>query len=127
MTGQVHITSSHVIIDNAWIWRADHTLGGGVKDSKNPGQNVCIRLRANTDDAFPSFLHFLGWLTVVSTVGTCGEGRSRNNVRTVRRAFSSRQHSVVRGAGGNVSICIAFRGCCMHVSPGASETQCMAG
>lgn len=115
MTGQVHITASHVIIDNAWIWRADHTLGGGVKDSKNPGQNVCIGLRANTDrDAFPSFLHFLRWLTVVSTVGTCGEGRSCNNVRTVRRAFSSRQHAVVGGARGDVSICIAARTRCTY-------------
>ena len=59
MTGQVHITSSHVIIDNAWIWRADHTLGGGVKDSKNPSQNVCIALWTIADDAFPQFCTFL--------------------------------------------------------------------
>jgi len=33
----VRINSGHVIIDNAWFWRADHLEGGGlVKDGENP-------------------------------------------------------------------------------------------
>jgi len=33
----VQIDSGNVIIDNAWLWRADHEVGGGlVYNSRNP-------------------------------------------------------------------------------------------
>mmetsp|Transcript_29520 Transcript_29520/g.48017 ORF Transcript_29520/g.48017 Transcript_29520/m.48017 type:complete len:644 (+) Transcript_29520:71-2002(+) len=32
----VEINSGHVIGDNLWLWRADHTVGGEVYGSKNP-------------------------------------------------------------------------------------------
>lgn len=32
----VKINSGHVIIDDTWLWRADHGQGGPVVDSKNP-------------------------------------------------------------------------------------------
>jgi hypothetical protein len=30
------INSGHVVIDNTWLWRADHDITGGVVDSNNP-------------------------------------------------------------------------------------------
>jgi len=35
----VQINSSNVIIDHTWLWRADHDVGGLVKDSKNYVEN----------------------------------------------------------------------------------------
>lgn len=32
----VVISSGNVIIDNAWLWRADHSVNGIVADSMNP-------------------------------------------------------------------------------------------
>jgi len=32
----VEIVSGNVIIDNTWLWRADHDVGGIVKDGRNP-------------------------------------------------------------------------------------------
>lgn len=31
----VKINSAYVIYDNAWLWRADHDIGGSVINSKN--------------------------------------------------------------------------------------------
>jgi hypothetical protein len=42
----VLINSGHVIIDNAWLWRADHTMGGEVCCSKNPSLNGLVRADA---------------------------------------------------------------------------------
>jgi len=30
------VNSGNVIIDNTWLWRADHSVAGIVPDSKNP-------------------------------------------------------------------------------------------
>ena len=32
----VQINSDHVIIDNTWLWRADHDVTGQVKNANNP-------------------------------------------------------------------------------------------
>lgn len=36
------IDSSNVIIDNAWLWRADHDVGGLVYNSRNPVENGLV-------------------------------------------------------------------------------------
>lgn len=30
------INSDNVILDNAWLWRADHTVAGNVYNGDNP-------------------------------------------------------------------------------------------
>ena len=35
----LEINSSHVIGDNLWLWRADHSVSGQVKDGENPCTN----------------------------------------------------------------------------------------
>ena len=34
----VVVNSGHVVGDNMWLWRADHTVSGGVTGSANPCQ-----------------------------------------------------------------------------------------
>jgi len=43
----VEINSANVIIDHTWLWRADHDVGGSVRDSKNYVDNA---LRVHGDD-----------------------------------------------------------------------------
>ena len=31
----IQINSGHVIIDDTWLWRADHNVDGGVKNEDN--------------------------------------------------------------------------------------------
>lgn len=38
----VIINSGNVIIDNSWLWRADHTIGGQSKNLENPVTNGLI-------------------------------------------------------------------------------------
>jgi len=38
----VAINSSHVIGDNLWLWRADHTVSGLVKNGDNPCESGLI-------------------------------------------------------------------------------------
>lgn len=39
----VNIDSGNVVLDNAWLWRADHQVGGGlVKYSRNPVKNGLV-------------------------------------------------------------------------------------
>lgn len=35
-TNMIKINSGNVIIDDTWLWRADHGQGGLVVDSQNP-------------------------------------------------------------------------------------------
>jgi len=44
----VTINHAHVIIDNSWLWRADHDVAGIVKNSDNPSQNGLV---VNGDNA----------------------------------------------------------------------------
>eukprot|EP00457_Paulinella_chromatophora_P003605 gb/GEZN01003613.1/.p1 GENE.gb/GEZN01003613.1/~~gb/GEZN01003613.1/.p1 ORF type:complete len:661 (-),score=49.11 gb/GEZN01003613.1/:152-2110(-) len=32
----VLVSSGHVVIDNSWLWRADHDVAGPVRDARNP-------------------------------------------------------------------------------------------
>lgn len=34
----IQVNSGNVIIDDTWLWRADHDVNGSVKDSKNPSK-----------------------------------------------------------------------------------------
>ena len=43
----IEINNQHVIIDHTWLWRADHDIGGKVKDSKNYVENG---LQVNADN-----------------------------------------------------------------------------
>jgi hypothetical protein len=38
----VQINSGNVIIDNAWLWRADHDITGDVMNSNNPSKNGLV-------------------------------------------------------------------------------------
>ena len=62
-TSMIEINSSHVIGDNLWLWRADHTVSGLVKDGANP----CAHgLRVHGDDVTmygAAVEHTLGDLT----------------------------------------------------------------
>lgn len=42
----LQINSGHVLIDDIWLWRADHSVDGLIKDSKNP---VATGLQVNGD------------------------------------------------------------------------------
>lgn len=58
------VNSGNVVIDNTWLWRADHDVTGDVKDSNNPVQNGLI---VNGDDVIAYGLkveHTLGDLTL---------------------------------------------------------------
>jgi len=35
-TNMLQVESSNVIIDDIWLWRADHDVGGLVYNSRNP-------------------------------------------------------------------------------------------
>jgi len=39
---QVTINSGHVVLDNAWLWRADHDISGIVYNSNNPVFNGLV-------------------------------------------------------------------------------------
>jgi hypothetical protein len=43
----VQINSGNVVIDNSWLWRADHDIGGNVVNSQNPSFNGLV---VNGDD-----------------------------------------------------------------------------
>jgi hypothetical protein len=45
----VQINSGYVIIDDTWLWRADHSQSGPISDSKNP---VDTGLQVNGDNVF---------------------------------------------------------------------------
>jgi len=36
------VNSGNVIIDNTWLWRADHSVAGNVADSKNPVESGLV-------------------------------------------------------------------------------------
>jgi len=36
VTTMVQVNSGNVIIDNVWLWRADHDVKGPVKNKRNP-------------------------------------------------------------------------------------------
>jgi len=36
------INSGNVVYDNSWLWRADHDIGGAVKNSMNPVKNGIV-------------------------------------------------------------------------------------
>jgi len=36
------INSGNTVLDNAWLWRADHTVSGEVKNSDNPSNNGLV-------------------------------------------------------------------------------------
>lgn len=58
------INSGNVIIDNTWLWRADHAVGGGVRNSMNPVQNGLV---VNGDNVITYGLaveHTLGHMTL---------------------------------------------------------------
>jgi len=38
----VEINSGNVIVDDAWLWRADHDVGGSVKYNRNPVSNGIV-------------------------------------------------------------------------------------
>jgi hypothetical protein len=38
----VAIYSGHVIVDNTWLWRADHTVSGSVENRANPVQHGLV-------------------------------------------------------------------------------------
>jgi hypothetical protein len=35
----IEINNDYVILDHAWLWRADHDIGGLVYDSRNYVEN----------------------------------------------------------------------------------------
>ena len=43
----VRIDAGHVVIDNAWLWRADHDVSGDVKNADNPNLHGLV---VNGDD-----------------------------------------------------------------------------
>lgn len=43
----VEVNSGNVVIDNTWLWRADHSVKGLVKNGENP---VDTGLRVNGND-----------------------------------------------------------------------------
>lgn len=43
----IQINSGNVIIDDTWLWRADHSVSGSVKDKRNP---VATGLQVNGDN-----------------------------------------------------------------------------
>ena len=58
------INSGNVIIDNTWLWRADHDVAGSVKNSMNP---VTSGIVVNGDNVIAYGLaveHTLGHMTV---------------------------------------------------------------
>lgn len=60
----VKINSGNVIIDNTWLWRADHDVAGSVKNSMNPVTSGVI---VNGDNVIAYGLaveHTLGHMTV---------------------------------------------------------------
>lgn len=38
----VKINSANVIVDNTWLWRADHDVNGHVGNAMNPVKNALI-------------------------------------------------------------------------------------
>ena len=44
---RIQINNKNVIIDHTWLWRADHDVGGSVKNSKN---YVASGLEVNADN-----------------------------------------------------------------------------
>ena len=43
----ITVNTGNVIIDNVWLWRADHSAAGLVKKGKNP---CSIGLQVNSDN-----------------------------------------------------------------------------
>jgi hypothetical protein len=46
-TSMVVINSGNVVIDNSWLWRADHGVSGSVVNSQNPNQHGLVVNGAN--------------------------------------------------------------------------------
>ena len=60
----LEINSGNVIIDNTWLWRADHAVGGRVSKSMNPVQHGVV---VNGDNVIAYGLaveHTLGHMTL---------------------------------------------------------------
>lgn len=60
----IEINSGNVIVDNTWLWRADHDVAGSVKNSMNP---VTSGIVVNGDNVIAYGLaveHTLGHMTV---------------------------------------------------------------